>query len=110
MASKPEDATKPNGNGNGDKPPHWTFPRTMKRGAFRGRRFETNAEYQMALNELKRQNDSTTTMPKPVISDDYHFILQMKAGSLEMTFSGDPRRPADVDQLVDILAAYIKGQ
>lgn len=111
MASKPED-TKPNGNGNGngEAVPHWKFPRTMKRGAFKGRYFETSADYQAAWAELKRERDSHTEMPKPSISDDYHFILQMKAGSLEMTFSGDPRRPADVDQLVDILASYIKSQ
>jgi len=86
------------------------FPRTMKRGVFAGRHFESLAEYQRALGEVRRTQRKRGSRSTPVISgDDYRFTLRLTAGSLEFSVTGDPRRPEDIDRMLEALAAFGSG-
>lgn len=84
-----------------------TWPRTISRGPFKGRRFESNGAYMKALAELKAAPGSKNG--KAIPGDDQYFEFKLVTGRLEMTVTGDPRNGDDVDAVVNILAQYGSG-
>lgn len=78
-----------------------TFPRTMTKGRFKGQRFATVSEYQAAIKASK--------VEKPVLDEQWRFHLRVTAGTLDIEISGDPRKPEDVDKLLDLLGRFGKA-
>lgn len=78
-----------------------TYPRVMRKGRFKGQRFETQKDYQAAINGSK------TVRPK--LDEQWRFHLRVTAGTLDIEVSGDPRKPEDVDKLLDLLARFAKA-
>lgn len=83
-----------------------TFPRTMQKGAFAGRHFETKNEYQKAIRDLNKVRGKRGGRVPVVGGDESKFTLKLISGTLEVTITGDPRRPEDIDKMLDSLAAF----
>ena len=87
-----------------------TFPRTMAKGIFKGRHFESQKEYQKAVAEVRKTQRKRGQRTTPVVSgDEFRFTLRIVAGSLEFSITGDPRRPEDIDRMLEALSAFGSG-
>jgi hypothetical protein len=84
------------------------FPRVIKRGPLRGRKFNSNAEYMAALRKFQQTNGVVPKRRTRSKDMPAKFELFIHIGTMTITVKGDPRSSKDIDTLVDALASVGK--